>query len=47
MFVLNHLEMYLVEDMEKNLIALAKAAAERKTVKELNEIVRGSRDEIF
>ena len=36
--VLNHLEMYLVEDMEKHLIKLAKAAAEGKTVKELNDV---------
>ena len=36
--VLNHLEMYLIEDMEKSLIALAKAAAEGKTVKELNDV---------
>ena len=45
--VLNHLEMYLVEDMEKHLIKLAKAAAEGKTVKELNELARGSRDEMY
>ena len=45
--VLNHLEMYLVEDMEKHLIKLAKVAAEGKTVKELNELARGSRDEMY
>ena len=39
--------MYLVEDMEKHLIKLAKAAAEGKTVKELNELARGSRDEMY
>ena len=36
--VLNHLELYLREDKERYLVALAKAAAERKTVKELKEI---------
>ena len=46
--VLNHLEMYLIEDMEKSLIALAKAAAEGKTVKELNDVGWGSsKDEMF
>ena len=39
--------MYLVVDMEKHLIKLAKTAAEGKTVRELNEVARGSRDEIF
>lgn len=40
--------MYLIEDMEKSLIALAKAAAEGKTVKELNDVAWGSsKDEMF
>ena len=48
MIILNHLEMYLIEDMEKSLIALAKAAAEGKTVKELNDVAWGSsKDEMF
>ena len=47
LIVLNHLEMYLVVDMEKHLIKLAKAAAEGKTVRELSDIVKGSKDEIF
>ena len=47
LIVLNHLEMYLVADMEKQLIKLAKAAAEGKTVRELNNIARGSKDEIY
>ena len=36
--VLNHLELYLREEKERYLIALAKGAAERKTIKELKEI---------
>ena len=36
--VLNHLELYLRPEKERYLIALAKAAAERKTVKELKEL---------
>ena len=39
--VLNHLEMYLIEEREKDLIKLAKASAEGKTVKELNDLARG------
>ena len=42
LIVLNHLEMYLIIDMEQSLIKLAKAAAEGKTVKELNDVAWGS-----
>lgn len=40
--VLNHLELYLRPEKEKYLIVLAKAAAERKTVRELKEIAEGA-----
>ena len=33
--------MYLIEEREKDLIKLAKASAEGKTVKELNDLARG------
>ena len=38
--MLTHLEIYLREDKKAYLIELAKAAAEGKTVKELNEIAK-------
>ena len=46
--VLNHLEIYLRPEKERYLVTLAKAAAERKTVKELKEIAeRANWDEIY
>ena len=46
--VLNHLEVYLREEKEKYLIELAKAAAEGKTIRELNEIAKRVKiDEIY
>lgn len=46
--VLNHLELYLREEKERYLIALAKGAAERKTIKELKEIAeRANWDDIL
>ena len=41
--VLNHLELYLREEKERYLIVLAKAAAERKTIRELRDIAEGAR----
>ena len=38
--VLNHLELYLKEGLEDYLVELAKAAAERKSMKELKDIAR-------
>ena len=46
--VLNHLEIYLREDKEKYLVELARAAAEGKTIRELNEIAKRLKiDEIY
>ena len=46
--ILNHLELYLRPEKEKYLIGLAKAAAERKTVKELREAAERARyDEVI
>ena len=38
--ILNHLEIYLREEKEKYLVELARAAAEGKTSKELNELAK-------
>lgn len=46
--VLNHLEIYLREDKEKYLVELARAAAEGKTIRELNDIAKKVKfDEIY
>lgn len=46
--VLNHLELHLIDGKEKDLIELAKGAAERKTIRELGQIAARSKwDGIF
>ena len=42
--VLNHLELYLKDGLEDKLVELAKAAAERKTMKELRNIAEQVKD---
>ena len=45
--VLSHLEIHLREDMEKHLIELAKAVAQDRTMRELNDIAKKAKtDEI-
>ena len=40
--VLNHLELYMIEGKEMILFEIAKGAAERKSIRELNEIAKGA-----